>query len=461
MIDKTYLLNDKQMRDFIVNGYLIVNTDLSRNFHDEIYRTTNTVFEKEGNPGNNLLPRIPEIRHVFDDLTVRGALTSLLGADYYMQPHRHPHINHPKSEGQRLHQDGGKRWSHRTRRLLVFYYPQDTPEELGPTSIVPGSHYFSTAEGAKIRGEVPLAGDSGTVTIANYDLWHRAMPNQTDKPRYMMKFLSARMSEPKSASWNTDQSDWMNGTPMGNPEHQAMFKHLWDWHHGKTTEIPKANGAPCNTTISELTAKLHNSGESLCLRTAYQLAALGARAIPDLVALLEEESQDIRRNVCYALSAIGAPAVSPLIHALEAKNSWTRDSAAEVLGDIGLDAQHAVPALMRAARDGSDAVRSHAAEALGTTGQQSDAAVPALIAASQDAEESVRRNAVFALAQLGPHAKDAVGALQNVLFDTNRYVRGDAVHALHRIGTKEASDVLLRYLTMTRWCPLTTRESTH
>ena len=461
MIDKAYLLNDKQMRDFIVNGYVIVKTDLPRSFHDEIYKTTNTVFEREGNPGNNLLPRIPEIQHVLDDPTVRGALTSLLGADYYMQPHRHPHINPPRSEGQRLHQDGGKRWSHRTRRLLVFYYPQDTPEELGPTSIVPGSHYYCTSDGGTIRGELPLSGESGSVTLANYDLWHRGMPNRTDKPRYMMKFLSARMSEPDSPSWNTNQSDWMNGTPIGNPEHQAMFKHVWDWHHGKTTANPEANGASSDTTISELTATLYNSGESICLRAAYQLAEFGIQAIPDLVARLEEESQVIRRNVCYALSAIGAPAVAPLIHALEAKNWWTRDSAAEVLGDMGLNAQEAVPALTRAVRDESGAVRSHAAEALGTTGQLSPTAVPALITALRDSKEIVRRSAAFALAQLGPHAKDAVHVLQNVLFDTNRYVRGDAVHALHRIGTKEASDVLLRYLTRSRWCPLTTRESTH
>ena len=458
MIDKTHLLNDKQMRDFIVNGYLIVKTDLPRNYHDEIYETTNTVFEKEGNPGNNLLPRIPEIQRVFDDPTVRGALTSLLGADYYMQPHRHPHINQPRSKGQNLHQDGGKRWTHRTRRLLVFYYPQDTPEALGPTGILPGSHYFCTLEGAKSRDELPLSGDAVTVTVANYDLWHRAMPNRTDKPRYMMKFLSARMSEPDSPSWNSDQSNWMNGKPTGNPEHQAMFKYLWDWHRGKTAEHPEVNGG---AAVTELMAGLHDSGESRCLHAAYQLAAHGARAIPDLVDSLEEESQFVRRNACYALSAIGAPAVAPLIRALEAKNWWVRDSAAEVLGDMGLDAQKAVPALMRAVRDESEAVRSHAAEALGTTGQQSDTAVPALIAATQDAEESVRRNAVFALTRLGPHAKDAVHALQDVLFDENRYVRGDAVHALHRIGTKDASDVLLRYLTMSRWCPLTSRESTH
>ncbi|MCE2396074.1 hypothetical protein J4G02_16035 [Candidatus Poribacteria bacterium] len=117
MIDKKYLLTDDQMRHFIVNGYVIVNTDLPASFHDFIYERTDTVFEKEGNPGNNLLPRIPEIQTVFDDKWVIGGLISVLGEDYYMQPHRHPHFNRPKSEGQRMHQDGGRRWSSTIHRI--------------------------------------------------------------------------------------------------------------------------------------------------------------------------------------------------------------------------------------------------------------------------------------------------------------------------------------------------------
>ena len=198
MVDKTYLLADDQMRHFIVNGYVIVNTDLPASFHDFIYEQTEIVFEKEGNPGNNLLPRIPEIQAVFDDKWVIGGLTSVLGEDYYMQPHRHAHFNQPKSEGQQMHQDSGKEWSHHTRRLLVFYYPQDTPVELGPTAIAPGSYYYNTPDGATASNEFPVCGKAGTVAIVNYDLWHRAMPNRTDKNRYMMKFLFARMSEPQS-----------------------------------------------------------------------------------------------------------------------------------------------------------------------------------------------------------------------------------------------------------------------
>ena len=85
------LLTDAQMQEFIVNGFVTVKTDLPAPFHADVFEQTATVFDKEGNPGNNLLPRIPEIQRVFDDANVKGALTSLLGPNYYMQPHRHPH----------------------------------------------------------------------------------------------------------------------------------------------------------------------------------------------------------------------------------------------------------------------------------------------------------------------------------------------------------------------------------
>jgi hypothetical protein len=51
--------------------------------------------------------------------------------------------------------------------------------------------------------------------------------------------------------------------------------------------------------------------------------------------------------------------------------------------------------------------------------------------------------------------------LGGMFSDENRYVRGDTVHALYRIGTPEAKEVLLQFLMRTRWCPLTSRESTH
>ena len=453
-----HLLSDAQIRHFIVNGYVTVTTELSAQFHDAIYEQTVNVFDKEGNPGNNLLPRIPEIQKIFDDPNVRGALTSLLGADYYMQPHRHSHYNPPGSKGQHLHQDGGKRWSHHTRRLLVFYYPQDTPVELGPTGVVPMSHYYSTHEGSDISPEQPISGQAGTVAFANYDLWHRAMPNQSDKKRYMMKFLYARMSEPQEPTWANKETEWANGTLVGPAEHQEMFRHLWNWHRGIEENGPREtlNGE----SLSDLISSLNSTSESTGLQAAYELPRFGEKAVPALVQCLQDESEMTRRNACYALNAVGTPAVDALREALTDSREYVRDNAAEALGDLGDKARPAVPALVDTLQDTSGSVRSHAIEALGTTSQSSSLAVPGLIQALEEAHDGVRRNAVFALARIGKNAADAVNGLQNVLFDPNRYVRGDAVHALHRIGTPAAKAVLLRYLETTRWCPLTSRQST-
>ena len=98
-------LTDAQMRDFIVNGYLTVKTDLPRSVHETIYRKTQEYTEKEGNLGNNILPRVPELQAVFEDPAVRGAFTSILGENYVMHSHRHPHQNRPHSDGQGVHKD--------------------------------------------------------------------------------------------------------------------------------------------------------------------------------------------------------------------------------------------------------------------------------------------------------------------------------------------------------------------
>ena len=457
-----HLLSDVQMRHFIVNGYVTVTTDLPAQFHDAIYEKTVSVFDKEGNPGNNLLPRIPEIQRVFDDPNVSGALTSLLGPDYYMQPHRHPHYNPPGSGGQGLHQDGGKRWSHHTRRLLVFYYPQDTPIELGPSGVVPMSHYFSTSEGSGVSPEQPIVGEAGTVAFANYDLWHRAMPNSSEKKRYMMKFLYARMSEPQEATWENKESDWANGTSVGPAEHQEMFRHLWDWHRGKEFGVanPSHNGTSNGESLSGLISSLNSTSESTGLQAAYELPRFGEKAVPALVRCLQDESEMTRRNACYALNAVGTPAVETLRDALKDSREYVRDNAAEALGDLGNKAEPAVPALVEMLMDASGSVRSHTIEALGTTSQSSSIAVPGLVKALEDPNDGTRQNAVFALARIGQNATEAVEGLQNVLFDGNRYVRGDAVHALYRIGTPAAKAALLQHLETTRWCPLTSKEST-
>ena len=47
------------------------------------------------------------------------------------------------------------------------------------------------------------------------------------------------------------------------------------------------------------------------------------------------------------------------------------------------------------------------------------------------------------------------------LWSKDRYVRGDAAQALLRIGTRQAWETVMPFLETSRWCPLTTKESTY
>jgi hypothetical protein len=82
------LLTDKQVQDFLINGYLVLQPEsLDRSFHSSVFTEALSIFQEDANPGNNILPRLPQLQCVFDDPVVSGALESLLGSNYTMQPH--------------------------------------------------------------------------------------------------------------------------------------------------------------------------------------------------------------------------------------------------------------------------------------------------------------------------------------------------------------------------------------
>ena len=457
MNDLAFRLNDTQMAHFLAHGYATITPDLPDEFHTEVYAQHEEVFEREGNPGNNLLPRIPMVRQIFEHPSVVGALKSVIGDDYYLQPHRHPHHNPAHSKGQDMHQDGGKRWSHRTRYLLAFYYPQDTPIERGPSGIVPGSHYFNTSEGAQIDQELPLVTPAGSITITHYDLWHRAMPNHSDRHRFMIKFLFARMDEPETPSWNNQQTKWPGATPALTGDSitlSTMYEHAWHWHRGTPIPVP-----PNNCDPTDLLPLLQSEQERIGIAAAYDLAAFGSEVVPSLIQTLGSQSEMTRRHAAYALSAVGEPAIDALVETLQSDDPSMRTDAATILGDIGYAATPGVNALINATKDAEATVRQRAAEALGII-SRSPAPVPALIDALADPDVSVRTAATFALCRLGPQAAEAISVLERVLNDENRYVRGDALFALQRINTAEAKDTLIKHLMPARWCSLTTPEST-
>ena len=451
MSQQPILLTDTQLQSYVQNGYIILKSSRPAELHQQILDKMEAVFEKEGNPGNNMVPRIPEIQEIFTDPVIHGALTSINGPNYYAHPHRHPHLNRPGSSGQNLHKDSWGKLRHHTRWTMTFYYPQDTPVEIGPTGVTPGSHYLNTGPGEV--DEVPLHGAAGTVVIVHYDLWHRATPNQSDHKRYMLKFLFTRMEEPQPSSWDQTTSPGSRKTwDTDDPLYSAM----WRWHTAKNPQSPrKTNGD--GISIQDL----HHQDEAQAIRAAYQLSEMGQSAIPDLLSAVRDPDGIARQNATYGLAAMGEAAVDPVVELIAHEDPAVRISGIETLGDLGLDATDALDQLIKTASDNNPAIRRASTDALGLVGQCSTTAASALAENLKDDDVWVKRNASLALARLGELAEPVTPSLITALKDENRYVRANSLEALRRIGTSASETAMFNFLLTSRWCPLTNSNSAY
>ncbi|WP_274365129.1 HEAT repeat domain-containing protein [Paenibacillus thermotolerans] len=467
--NKPLLLTDEQMRKFIAEGFLILQTDFSKGFHDSLFEQLKKVYTEEGNPGNNLLPRIRELQKVFDHPVITGALTSVLGPNYMLHTHRHGHYNaEPKPGG--WHKDSywgySRARNHHPWWAMVMYFPQDTPVELGPTSVMPGTQNYATRtfESDEHPGEALASGEAGTFALIHYDIWHRSTSNKLGTPRYMLKFEFMRTVAPAAPSWDNRETSWKAPNDLNVPiaRHDLMWEETWNWMSGKIGSL--AGTLPEDeAAIQALAKQLEDSFEPNAINAAYELACRGAKGTQALLQALRHENAIVIRTAAYGLAAAGEGAVKGLIEALNDPNAETVNRAAFALGELRHLAAEALPNIAALLDHPSEVVRRTAVDALGMLGTSdaaADAAVSGLIRGLADEDVQVRFMSGLALSRLGAAAAPAVPALAKALDDENRYVRGHALEALRYIGTEEAKNLLIKELFNARWCPSTTPAST-
>lgn len=458
------LLTDEQIKSFIVNGFLILKTDFPAEFHAGLVGQLNEIYEKEGNPGNNILPRIRDLQRVFENPVITGALTSVLGDNYLLHTHRHGHFNSiPKPGG--WHKDSywgyDRQRNHHPWWAMIMYFPQDTPIELGPTGVLPGTQYEDERNFAsdEMPEEATAKGEAGTFALIHYDIWHRSTPNLLGSPRFMLKFEFMRTQAPTSPSWDNRAADFHDVAGSEGGVHAPIAEEVWRWMSGRVAS--RADAKPADAaTVAGLSAALATEAEPQALTAAYELAASGQAGIEALLKVLMGGDKKRARIASYGLSVAGAGAVAGLKAALGSADETVVNHAAFALSELRGLADDAVPQVAALLDHPSAIVRRTAVDALGIIGGDVPTVVGALIKALSDADTQVKFMAGLALARIGPDAAAAVPALERSLDDENRYVRGHALEALRGIGTKEAHDVLLRELFNTRWCSDTTPAST-
>lgn len=469
------LLSDTEMRRFLTDGYLILNADVPAEVHAAIYRKLQWILHEEGNPGNNILPAVPEMQQILDSPRIRGALASVLGPKFVLHPHRYVHNNEPGEqtpEGGKMgkgshsfigwHQDShsplARPRHHYLRYAMLLYYPQDTPIEMGPTQLIPATYLHRTLSETDYTRGFQAAGPAGTCVLIHFDIAHGGSLNIGASTRHMAKFVFTRTEEPTAPSWDCRESAWKTPEDHQAPaESTVVWTHLWDWLSGR---IPGGHGLPCLVApppdqIPALLTTLETGTDTDRIAAIQSLAAAGAAAAPAVPALIKAfgNGDSVRQNAIYALATIGSPAVASLVAELagQTESDWYEgafpmEDSAYALAAIG---EPAVPALIGLLDHDSEWVRINALFALGEMGRAARSAAPQVLAALRDPSHCVVRTALDALGQIGAEIEQALPELRRLLTQSNpdwqemqyrkwtgeNQVRMNAMTALLRLGS--------------------------
>jgi hypothetical protein len=484
-------LCDAQVRRFITDGYLLLNADLPATVHEVIYRKLQQVLNEGGNPGNNVLPAVPEMQQILDSPTVRGALAGVLGPNYVLHPHRYVHNNEPgeqTSEGPKVgkgshsfvgwHQDShsplARPRHHYPRYAMLLYYPQDTPPEMGPTQIIPATQFHRRLSQADFGRGFQASGPAGTCVLVHFDLAHGGSLNVSDKTRYMAKFVFVRTEEPRAPSWDCRSARWETPEDHQSPQDRtAVWSHLWNWMSGDQASIASQfDHQPSQTARSAALLADIEGDEQVRQNAIYTLAACGEEMIVPLVVHLQsrEESRWNENAIpmessAYALAAIGRAAVPALQSLLTHSNEWTQINALFALGEMGGQAANAVPAIVQTLDSPSHPVVRTALDALGQIGALESLTLAALrkllcddhpdwqtpLLRNWTAQDQVRTNAMQALLRLRWSSADTEQAIVEALRDPCGYVTGFGVECLLRTGRPSGVQAAIDSLRTHRW----------
>ena len=210
MIDQTYdcepTLTDQQIIEFCKNGFTILKGVVP----DEVnHRAMSFLDEHPEIEPVELLTEDWFVDGVLKNPQAAGAVRSLLGENFklpmILSNHR---VQCPRTLTCGWHRDGGVVDTPRLDFLYGFYYPQDTPAELGPTELVPSSHFirikrrFMSHYGG-IRKGVKTVAPAGSIFITHFSIWHRAISSTVSGIRNLLKYTYWRTTPPKR-DWVVD-----------------------------------------------------------------------------------------------------------------------------------------------------------------------------------------------------------------------------------------------------------------
>jgi hypothetical protein len=221
------LLSTEEVARFVARGFLALPGVVPDQLNDAATAELGRIMATWGSPdrphapssGQRLSEIYPEpsaLGAVLRHPVVLGALLSLLGDDPVFD---HDFVHHkPAGDpfGQPLHQDAMVDPT-LAFDVQLFYFPHAVAPGGGGTGFVPGTHLRRVHETdvgryVHVAGEQEWDGPAGSVVIFHHGLWHRGMPNPSERDRLMYK-IRLNPTGPQVLHWDTSDLGAMQNGP--------------------------------------------------------------------------------------------------------------------------------------------------------------------------------------------------------------------------------------------------------
>jgi HEAT repeat protein len=197
---------------------------------------------------------------------------------------------------------------------------------------------------------------------------------------------------------------------------------------------PGDSGGPLVNERGELIGVTHGAHPTANLLSMF-IDVTEARALVNETFRKENLTwRPAKRPLLAKRGSVGGGDVTSLIKDLESQDARTRARAAKGLGDLGPEAQLAIPGLLKAIKDNDALTRRAASDALAKIGPAAKADLPALAGALKDNNLEVQRYAAGAVGELGGDAESAVPELLELATSGDALLKQIVLRALGKTG---------------------------
>lgn len=203
----------------------------------------------------------------------------------------------------------------------------------------------------------------------------------------------------------------------------------------------RAFSLPEQPSVTELTLALGSTDSRAKKQAALGLGDMGPdaeNAIPELIETLKDPDLTVSFAAAQALGNIGEKALPALKRSLLNPEGKHPENALVALRLIGASA---VPELTEVLSQPNSKFKVGAAEVLGKIGPNARSAVPELIKALKSPNNYLRTIAAEALGKIGADSKTAIPVLAEMLKDPNEFIRQRAAETISVLAGPDSAEL--------------------